>query len=154
VAIRQRPGRHHGEGFLALWASAAPHPDPIVALVMSLLASASVADDCVLAAGWTSARQLRQADLGYPGSALSSAHGSAIKRITAGVKARRWSHRQVGPGDWPSPSCKDSVERKKNERTLVRCKAEIVRRLQAGRTSVHPILARPGSDEREMGIGK
>jgi len=66
---------------------------------MSLLAPASVADDCVPAAGRTSARQLRQADLGYPGSALSSVHDSAIKRITAGVKARRWSHRQVRSGD-------------------------------------------------------
>jgi hypothetical protein len=48
---------------------------------MSLLASASMADDGVLTAGRTSARQLRQADLSYPGSALSSVHGNAIKRI-------------------------------------------------------------------------
>jgi hypothetical protein len=87
---------------------------------MSLLAPASMADDCVLATDGTSAWQLRQADLSYPGSALSSVGGSAIKRITAGVKACRWSHRQVRSGDWPSPSCKDSVERKKNERILDR----------------------------------
>jgi hypothetical protein len=57
--------------------------------VMRLLAAAAVTDDRVLAANRTLARQLRQLDLSYPGSALSSDHGSAIKRITAGVKARR-----------------------------------------------------------------
>ena len=83
---------------------------------MSLLRAASVADDRVLAASWTSARQLRQADLSYPGSALSSVHGNAIKRITAGVKARRWSHRQVRSGDWAfTLLSRTSVERKKNE---------------------------------------
>jgi hypothetical protein len=46
---------------------------------MSLLAPASMAYDRVQAANRTSARQLRQADLNYPGSALSSVHGSAIK---------------------------------------------------------------------------
>jgi hypothetical protein len=91
-----------------------------MSLVMSLLAPASVADDGVLAASRTSARQLRQADFSYPGSALSSVHGSAIKRIMAGVKTGRWSHRQVRSSDWPSPSCKDSVGRKKNERILAR----------------------------------
>ena len=120
VARRRRPRGQHGKGLLARRASAAPHPDPTVALVVSLLAPASMADDCVLAADRTSARQLREADLSYPGSALSSVPGSAIKRITAGVKACRWSHRQVRSGDWPSPSCMDSVERKKNERILDR----------------------------------
>jgi hypothetical protein len=52
-----------------------------VPLIVNLLAAASVADDRVLAADRTSARQVRQADLSYPGSALSSVHGSAIKRI-------------------------------------------------------------------------
>jgi hypothetical protein len=89
VARRRRPEGQHGEGLLARRASAAPHPDAIMLLVMSLLAPASVADDRVLVADRTSARQLRQADLSYPGSALSSVSGSAIKRITAGVKARR-----------------------------------------------------------------
>jgi len=48
---------------------------------MSLLAAAAVTNDRVLAANRTAARQLRQLDLSYPGSALSSVHGSAIKRI-------------------------------------------------------------------------
>ena len=54
---------------------------------MSLLASPAMTDDCVQVADRTSARQLRQTDLGYPGSALSSVHDNAIKRITTGVKA-------------------------------------------------------------------
>ena len=32
-------------------------------------------------------------------SALSSVPGSAIKRITAGVKSKRWSHRQARFGN-------------------------------------------------------
>jgi hypothetical protein len=52
-----------------------------VLLIVSLLAAAAVTDDRVPAANRASARQLRQADLNYPGSALSSVHGSAIKRI-------------------------------------------------------------------------
>jgi hypothetical protein len=52
-----------------------------VLLIVSLLAAASMADDCLLAAARTSPRQLRQADLSYPGSVLSSVHSSAIKRI-------------------------------------------------------------------------
>ena len=87
---------------------------------MRLSASSPVADNRHTLAHRTPARQLRQTDLNYPGSALSSVPDNAIKRITAGVKACRWSHRQVRSGDWPSPSCKDSVERKKNERIPAR----------------------------------
>jgi hypothetical protein len=88
---------------------------------MSLLAAAAVTNDRVLAANRTSAWQLLQTDLNYPGSALSSAHGSAIKRITAGVKARRWSHRQVRSSDWAfTLLSRTSVERKKNQRILAR----------------------------------
>jgi len=73
-----------------LHAGQAPaYPDRVVQLIVSLLAAA-VTDDRVPAANRTSAWQLRQADLRYPGSGLSSVHGSAIKRITTGVKARRW----------------------------------------------------------------
>jgi hypothetical protein len=45
-------------------------------------------DDRVVAANRTSPRQKVQRD--HPGSMLSFVSGSAIKRITAGVKARRW----------------------------------------------------------------
>jgi hypothetical protein len=46
-----------------------------------------MADDRVVLANRASPRQKFQRD--YPGSALSFASGSAMKRITAGVKARR-----------------------------------------------------------------
>ena len=46
-----------------------------------------MADDRVVLANRTSPRQKVQRD--HPGSMLSFASGSAIKRITAGVKARR-----------------------------------------------------------------
>ena len=97
VAGRRRPGGQNGEGLLAWPTSPTPDPDPIVLAVVSLFAPEAVADDRVEAADRTPARQLRQADLNgsYPGSALSSVAGNAIKRITAGVKARRWSHCQV-----------------------------------------------------------
>ena len=56
-------------------------------IVVALAESPSVADDRVVAADGTSPRQQVQWD--HPGSMLSFASGSAIKRITAGVKARR-----------------------------------------------------------------
>jgi hypothetical protein len=46
-------------------------------------------DDCPIAAERAKPGEQRQWDLGHPGGVLSSASDSAIKRITAGVKARR-----------------------------------------------------------------
>lgn len=72
-------------------------------------------DDCLVAAYRTPPWQQKQRDHGYPGSVLSSASGSAIKRIKAGVKAHSFSTpcqasiRVRGP----SPSGKVSFERKK-----------------------------------------
>ena len=57
--------------------------------VMRLFAPPSVTDDGPLAAERAHPRKPREWDLGHPGVVLSSASGSAIKRITAGVKARR-----------------------------------------------------------------
>jgi hypothetical protein len=89
-----------------------------VALIVRLLATPSVAENRVAIAERAVARQLRQADLNsYPGSALSSVAGNAIKRITAGVKARRWSNRQsFEPATGLHPPARTSVERKKNAR--------------------------------------
>ena len=56
-------------------------------VIVALTESPSVADDRVVTANGTSPRQEIQGD--HPGSMLSFASGSAIKRITAGVKARR-----------------------------------------------------------------
>jgi len=50
--------------------------------VVCLFAASPMADDRRLLADRTTARHLRQSDLGYPGSLLSSVNGSAIKRIT------------------------------------------------------------------------
>jgi len=45
VGVREREGRQEGEGLVARLATAAPHPNPIVILVMSLLGAAAVAND-------------------------------------------------------------------------------------------------------------
>jgi hypothetical protein len=65
----------------------APHPDALVQVIVGLAKPPSVAGDCVAAAKRTSPREEFQRD--HPGSALSFVVGGAIKRITAGVKARR-----------------------------------------------------------------
>ena len=65
----------------------ASHPNAFVAVIVGLAEPPSMADDRVVAANRTSPRQEIQRD--HPGSMLSFASGSAIKRITAGVKARR-----------------------------------------------------------------
>jgi len=90
-----------------------------VPLIVSLLAAAAVTDDRLPAADRTLARQLRQADLIYPGSALSSVHGSAIKRINGwregpplGLTAK------FDPATGLHPPARTSVERKKNDRIL------------------------------------
>jgi hypothetical protein len=65
----------------------APHPNAFMPVVVGLAKPSSMANDRVVVANRTSPRQEIQGD--HPGSALSLACGSAIKRITAGVKARR-----------------------------------------------------------------
>jgi hypothetical protein len=56
-------------------------------VVVRLPESSAVADDRVVAAQRAQPRQQLQRN--YPGSMLSLVSGSTIKRITAGVKARR-----------------------------------------------------------------
>jgi hypothetical protein len=68
-------------------ADSATHPNAIVPVIVGWTKSTSVADDGGVPAHWTSPRQEVQWD--YPGTMLSFVSGSAIKRITAGVKARR-----------------------------------------------------------------
>jgi len=75
------------EALPARLADPAPHPDGFVLVVVALTQSSPMADDRVITANRASPREKVQRD--HPGSALSSASGSAIKRITAGVKARR-----------------------------------------------------------------
>jgi hypothetical protein len=85
--IRQRsePVGQDREGLAARTADSTSHPNLIVMLVVSLAELPSMADDRLAAANRTSPRQKVQWD--YPGSMLSFASGSAIKIITAGVKA-------------------------------------------------------------------
>jgi hypothetical protein len=63
------------------------HPDAFVPVIVSWAESLSMADDRVVQAHRASPWEEIQRD--HPGSMLSFASGSAIKRITAGVKARR-----------------------------------------------------------------
>jgi hypothetical protein len=59
----------------------------VALIIVALTVSSSVADDGVVVTDGTSPGQKIQWD--DPGSTLSFAPGSAIKRIKAGVKARR-----------------------------------------------------------------
>jgi hypothetical protein len=79
--------RQYREGLAARLTDSTPHPDARMPVVVALTESPAVADDRVVTTDWTSPRQQRQRD--HPGSMLSFASGSAINRITAGVKARR-----------------------------------------------------------------
>jgi hypothetical protein len=83
---RQR-ARQNCERKSARVTDATPNPDEVVMIVMGLSVSAAVADDGLGLAHRAAARE--QAQGNHPGSELSSVSGNAIKRITAGVKARR-----------------------------------------------------------------
>ncbi len=87
MSRRREPIRQDGEGLAARSADPAPHPDAIVSVVVGLAEPPAVADDRLVLAERAQPRQEIQRN--YPGSVLSLVSGSAIKRITAGVKARR-----------------------------------------------------------------
>jgi len=99
---RRQPIGQDREGLPARLANSAPRPDGFVLVVMALTQSPPVANDRVITANGASPRQKFQGD--HPGSALSSASGSAIKRITAGVRAAADRRCQVSIRGWPSPS--------------------------------------------------
>jgi hypothetical protein len=67
--------------------TAPPNPDLLVPFVVRIFEALSVTDDGPLAANRAQPGEQLQRDLGHPGSVLFSGSGSAIKRITAGVKA-------------------------------------------------------------------
>jgi hypothetical protein len=87
VPGRRQPVGQDRKGLPARLTDSAPHPDVCAILIVALTKSLSVADDRIAAADRTSPRQEMQWD--HPGSMLSFASGSAIKRIRAGVEARR-----------------------------------------------------------------
>jgi hypothetical protein len=81
----RQPIGQDGEGLLARPTNAAPHPNAIVTVIAGMTKPLPVAHDRVVTTKRTSPREKIQGD--HPGSNLSSASDSAIKRITAGVKA-------------------------------------------------------------------
>ena len=90
VPRRRQPIWQDREGLLARLTDSAPHPHAGVPIIVALTKSPSVADDGVVLANRTSpaAQEILKGD--HPGSMLSfSPLRSAIKRITAGVEARR-----------------------------------------------------------------
>ena len=89
VAARRRPGGQDGECRAAGPAQSAPNADNIMDLVVALLSPLPMANDGLVAAQRTPPWQQTQRHGRHPGSILFSASGSAIKRITAGVKACR-----------------------------------------------------------------
>jgi hypothetical protein len=109
----RQPIGQHGEGLLARPTNAAPHPNAIVTVIAGMTKPLPVADDRVVTTKRTSPREKVQGD--HPGSNLSSASGSAIKRITAGVKAA--ADRRCQVSIWRlafTLPVKISFERKKN----------------------------------------
>ena len=65
----------------------ASHPNVFVPVIVGLAEPLSMADDRVVLAN--RALPWQEAQWDHPGSTLSLSSGSAIKRITASVKARR-----------------------------------------------------------------
>jgi hypothetical protein len=85
VAGWRQPIGQDRERFPARLADSAPDPDVFVLVVVALTQSPPVANDRFVEANGTPPRQEVQRN--HPGSILSFNSGSAIKRITAGVKA-------------------------------------------------------------------
>ena len=84
---RNKPFRQDGEGLPAWMADPTADPKALMSVIVRLPESPSVPDDRLIPAKWASARE--EIKRNHPGSMLSCVSGSAIKRITAGVKARR-----------------------------------------------------------------
>jgi len=86
VPGRRRPVGQHRKGLVAGATTAPPNPDLLVPFVVRQFEALSVTDDGPLAANRAQPGEQFQRDLGHPGSVLFSGSGSAITRITAGVK--------------------------------------------------------------------
>jgi hypothetical protein len=80
-----KPIGQNRESLSARLTESAAHPDAFVLVIVALTPAPSMANDGVVVTSWTTPRQTFQRN--HPGSMLSFASGSAIKRITAGVKA-------------------------------------------------------------------
>jgi len=84
---RSQPIRQDRERRTTRRANAAAHPDSLVLGIVALPEPPPMADNGMRQTKWAPPRQQGQGN--YPGSPLSFVSGSAIKSITAGVKARR-----------------------------------------------------------------
>src|ERR1019366_8493661 len=82
---RHQPIGQDREGLVARMTDSTPHPNAFVTVIVGLAEPPSMADDRVVPANRTSPWQEVQGD--HPGSMLSFVSGSAIKIITAGLKA-------------------------------------------------------------------
>ena len=89
MTVRHRPSRQDRKCLAARPTPSTPNADDIVDLVVDLFASLAMADYGLVAAKRAPPWQQNQRQRGHPGSILFSASGSAINRITAGVKACR-----------------------------------------------------------------
>src|ERR1700720_2626267 len=108
---RHQPIGQDCESLVAGPTESASHPNASVPVIVGLPKPSSVTNDRVVQTNRTSPREEDQWD--HPGSMLSFASGSAIKRITAGVKARRdRSLLKSRSAAGPSPSGNVSFERK------------------------------------------
>jgi hypothetical protein len=79
--------RQDPKGLSTRATNSASYPNLLVPVVVGWAQPSSMADDRTIPAKWAPARQ--EAQRYHPGSLLSFVSGSAIKRITAGVKAYR-----------------------------------------------------------------
>jgi hypothetical protein len=82
---RRQPIGQNRKGLPAGMTDSAPYPNALVPVIVGIAKPLPMADDRAVEANRTSPRQEIQRN--YPGSMLSFASGSAIKIITAGVKA-------------------------------------------------------------------
>jgi hypothetical protein len=113
-----QPLGQNREGLTARTANPSSHPYSLLMLIVSLAQAQSMANDRVVAANGASPRQAFQRN--YPGSGLSFASGSAITRITAGVKARRRpSPAKFRSAGRPSPSQQSQFQTKKEYCILI-----------------------------------
>jgi hypothetical protein len=87
MSRRRQPVRQNRKSLPARPADPAPYPHALVLVVVRVAEPPAVANDREILAKRAQSRQELQRH--YPGSMLSFVFGSAIKRITAGVKARR-----------------------------------------------------------------
>ena len=115
-SLRHQPTRQDGKRLSTGTTDPASYPNRSVPVIVALPEPASMANDRTFEAERAPPRQQLQGN--YPGSVLSFVSGSAIKRITAGVKARRDRPCQVSIC-WPGLHPPGKVS--SNEKRILLC---------------------------------